>query len=329
MRAVVLAFALVLACGGIALALSMHEPRKEPVPADAGDPLEQFKRERVAKAGCDHDANFDLVDYLIQNKRFELAATAAAAAVKKCGPLGEMRWRLSYSLTQLHRWREATAVTTELINEKPPSPIFWAWRGEDHAGGNQLELALVDFRQSIAYATFDRAAVPALAQIDVLADEPPQRCERARAWRYYVRQLNGGVAREERPGDAACDAGSKGRAKLVRGGNIAVKLGAVKADLALDPSAGTTIISRELAARAGIVPTAPDSTTTMWSQLTMISGQPGHAPTITVGGATAEDVAVLITDDPSVGDGVLGLSFLWHFDIASDAKQVTITAPVL
>jgi aspartyl protease len=328
-RAIVLAFALVLACGGIAVALSMHEPRKEPVPVEAGDPLEQYKRERVAQLGCDHDANFDLVDYLIQNKRFELAATAAAAAVKKCGPLGEMRWRLSFSLTQLHRWREATAVTTELINEKPPSPIFWAWRGEDHAGGNQLELALVDFRQSIAYATFDRAAEPALAQIDVLADEPPQRCERARAWRYYARQLGGMVAREERAGDAACDAGSKGRAKLVRGSNIAVKLGGgVKADLALDPTAGTTILSRELATKAGITPTAADSTTTMWSQLTMISGQPGHAPHITVGGATAEDVSVLITDDPAAGDGVIGLSFLWHFDITSDAKQVTISAPV-
>ena len=327
-RGVLIAVVLVLVCGGVALALSLREPAPPPsVPVDAGDALEGFKRERLAQAPCDHDANFDLVDYLIAQKRFDVAATAAAAAVKRCGPLGQMRWRLSFSLTQLHRWREATAVTSELIAEKPQDTDFWWWRGEDHAGGNQLELALVDFRQSIANSRSPRQAEFALVKLDVLADEPPQRCERARAWRYYARSLGGYYTREERAGDAACDARSRGRAKLPLDGSLTAKLGSIKADLAFDPRAGTTILSRELAKRAGITPTAGDATTTLWAQQVVISGVPAHAPQITVGGATAEDVAVLVTDDPAAGDGVIGLSFLWHFDIATDAKHVTISAP--
>jgi hypothetical protein len=327
-RGAAIAIGLVLVCGGVALALSLRNPGPPPpTPVDAGDALEAYKRERLAQSPCDHDANFDLVDYLIAQKRFDTAAAAAAAAVKRCGPLGQMRWRLSFSLTQLHRWREATAVTSELIAEKPQDTDFWWWRGEDHAGGNQLDLALVDFRQSIANSRIPRQAEFALVKLDVLADEPPQRCERARAWRYYARSLGGYYTREERPGDASCDLRSRGRAKLPFNGSLTAKVGAIKADLAFDPRAGTTILSRDVATRAGITPTTSDPTTTLWSEQLIISGVPAHAPQLTVGGATAEDVAILITDDPAAADGVIGLSFLWHFDIETDAKHVTITAP--
>ena len=87
------------------------------------------------------------------------------------------------------------------------------------------------------------------------------------------------------------------------------------------------ILSRELAERAGIVPTANAQTATLWSEV-RIQAQPGRAAKISIGGATATNVEVAISDDLAVGDdGVIGLSFLWHFDMVREESAVTLSPP--
>lgn len=84
---------------------------------------------------------------------------------------------------------------------------------------------------------------------------------------------------------------------------------------------------REVAERAGIVPSAPGQTATLWQEV-RINGQPARVGKLSLGGATATNVELAISDDLAVGDdGVIGLSFLWHFDVTREENAVTLSPP--
>ena len=99
------------------------------------------------------------------------------------------------------------------------------------------------------------------------------------------------------------------------------------AELILDTRAGTTLISREIAERLQLTPAAAGTTATLWSDV-RLQGQPARVARMAIGGATAANVDLVISDDftPS-DDGVIGLSFLWHLDVANTADGVEIAAP--
>jgi predicted aspartyl protease len=82
----------------------------------------------------------------------------------------------------------------------------------------------------------------------------------------------------------------------------------------VDSRAGTTILSREVAERAGLTPLTEGRTATLWSDV-RLTGQPARVAKMTAGSLSAQNVEVVISDDLAAGDdGVIGLSFLWHFD---------------
>jgi len=159
-------------------------------------------------------------------------------------------------------------------------------------------------------------------------------CEADRAWRYYQRELDGRLDDEarnlvialERAKTCVPERGT-GHGRLAVGRKLHATIGKAKAELMVDPRAGTTIVSRELAERAGLVPTTEGRTATLWTDV-RLQGQPARAERISVGGVTATNVDLVISDDLATGDdGVLGLSFLWHFDFVRDGDQaVTLGA---
>lgn len=308
-------------------------PAKAPTPEKPeGDLLEPHKRERLAKSPCDAEATMDLVDHLMRNRRWQDALEVGSKSLA-CGELGDIKLRILTCYQQLHQWAEAAKVIEPMIAERPRDANAWWWHGEAWRYRDQNELAMIDFRQSLANAYWNRGAIA--VRLFMYAAEPAgAACEADRAWRYYQRELDGRLDDEARNLVAALERGKTcvpergtGRARLLLDKRIRATIGTTTAELLVDPRAGTTILSRELAERAGIVPTTTGQTATLWSEVRILA-QPARAARITMGGATATNVEVAISDDLAVGDdGVIGLSFLWHFDMVREESAVTLTPP--
>ena len=330
-RGLIVAAGALLVTAGVAVFLSTREKKPPPPPPkEEGDLLEKYKRERLAASPCDQQANMDLVEHLMIAKRWQEALDVGLASLEKCGVLGDMKMRVLVCRQQLNQWAEAAVLIEEMIAEHPRDPSPWWWHGETWRYRNQNELAMIDFRQSLANAYWSRGAIA--VRLFMYAAEPAKvPCEADRAWRYYQRELGGGLDDEarnlvvslERAKTCVPERGT-GKARLAFGKPVKVTIGKTTANLLVDPRAGTTIISREVAERAGIQPAADGRTATLWQEV-RIAAQPARVDKITVGGASATNVELAISDDLAAGDdGVIGLSFLWHFDVVREEDALSL-----
>ena len=329
-----------LTAGGAAFLLT--RPTHPPAPPRTGsdDPVQAFQRARLATAPCDAETSMALVDHLIEEARWLDAATFAKASIERCGVIGRMKWRLAYADQQRHDYAETERVTGELITEEPGDSDFWWWRGEARAYAGRSAEALADYRQSLALANGAQAGQFAANRLALPAKAVRATCEADRAWRYYVRGLGGEPTQEMRDEVAAtarartCAAElGTGRETLATHVTVSLSSGAqgdagALGTLDVDPHLGTTLISRELAAKAGLlVADGPRCQATSRGKL--YAGTPVRI-TLRIGSATARAVEVLVTDDmPGDAGGILGLSFLWHFSFAESGATggVTLAPP--
>jgi hypothetical protein len=332
--------ALIVTAGALAVTAAIvtflsTRPSKPPPPPPKAevDMLEKYKRERLAAKPCGEEASIDLVEHLMIERRWQDALDAALASLKSCGELGNMKLRLLQCRQQLHQWSEAALLIDDMIAEAPRDASAWWLHGETWRYRNQNELAMIDFRQSLANAYWSRSAIA--VRLFMYAAEPAKvPCEAYRAWRYHQQELGGRIDDEARNLVAALDRAKTcvpergtGRARLAFDKRIRATIGNTTAELMVDPRAGTTIISREVAERAGIAPTATGHTPTLWQEV-RISAQPARVAKLSIGGATAANVELAISDDLAVGDdGVVGLSFLWHFDMSREEHAVILAPP--
>lgn len=331
-RALIVIVGAALATTGIVVFLSTRPKKVVPPPKPAGDVLETYKRERLAAAPCDEAANIDLVEHLMIQRRWQDALDVALKSLG-CGVLGNMKERILVCRQQLLQWAEAAALIEEMIAEQPRDRDAWWWHGDTWRYRDQNELAMMDFRQSLANAYWSRGSIT--VRLFMYAAEPAKApCEAYRAWRYYERELGGSIDGEARNLVAALDREKTcepqrgtGKGRLVVGKRYKATVGKATAELMVDPRAGTTLISRELAERAGLVPTSTAQTATLWSEV-RINAQPARAPKLTIANLAATSVDVAISDDLATGDdGVVGLSFLWHFDMIREEEAVTLSPP--
>jgi hypothetical protein len=317
----------------IAVFLSTRPKKQPPPPKPEVDALETYKRERLAAKPCDEEANIDLVEYLMIDRRWQPALDVALASLESCGPLGNMKLRVLQCRQQLKQWPEVARLLDDMIAEYPRDSWAWWSHGEAWRYRDENELAMIDFRQSLANAYWNRGALA--VRLFMYAAEPAKvPCEADRAWRYYQQELGGGIDDEARNLVAALDRDKTclpergtGRGRFVFDKRIRATIGKTTAELMVDPRAGTTIISRELAERAGIKPTTTGTTPTLWQEV-RITAQPARVDKLTLGGVTATNVEVAISDALAVGDdGVVGLSFLWHFDLAREENAIMLSPP--
>ena len=321
--------------------LQTRPPPPAPPPASpAGDPLEVFKRERLSASPCDHAAVIDLTEHLMGTARWSDALVVAQRAAVACDMHARLRTHLLVCHQRLNQWAEAGAILEEQLAEDPGDPDLWWRHGESLRYRDQNELAMIDFRQSLANSYYLRRGLGAVRGFMYAAEAVKAPCEAERAWRFYEQTLGGRLDDEARDLVIALDRAKTcvaergtGRARIP-GSNQRVRVTLAgpsgtptTAELILDPRAGTTMISREIAERLQLVPTAAGTTATLWSEV-RLQGQPARVARMAIGSAAAVNVDLVISDDFTTGDdGVIGLSFLWHFDVADTASGVEITAP--
>ena len=336
LRKLMVTVPLVLGFGGVAGWLLTRPPIPPTPPhADAGDPVEALQRARLAKTPCDHETSTALEQNLMDQARWREARDFAAASIAKCGVIDQMKLHLAYCDGKLRDYTDGERVTSELNTETSGDSDFWWWRGEALAYDGKSDAALADDRQSLALSAWWQPGQFAANRIALPATDAHEPCEADRAWRYYVRALSGTPSQDMRDATAAHSrdkscAAQAGSGHAALGARVAVTLVATDASpdavFAVDPQLGTTVISRSFAARAGIEATG-DERVQAESDGKLLTGTPMQL-TLRAGGASAAGVDVLVTDDlPGDAGGILGLSFLWHFDMAPRAGGVIALAP--
>jgi aspartyl protease family protein len=269
----------------------------------------------------------------------EIALADGYRALGRCGISVAPLWRMLALHQKRNEWVSATLLSTILIDDDPRDSDFWWWRGEALANAGHPWPALADYRQSLANASGAQPGGFAVARFGDPAAATGERCEGARAWRFYTHVLGGEMTQEARDGYAALvragtcapDDGQGGARILIDTmsgtGPVPVTIGAATGSFQLDSAAGTSVVSRAFAARAGLAPRSGDHVTTLHGGA-LVSGPPSIAPSIAAAGASAANVDVLISDQlPPGEDGVLGVSFLWHFDVATEGAVVVLTPP--
>lgn len=329
------ALTIVIGGGG---AFLLTRPTTPPPAAklDAGDPVEGFERERLAKEPCEPKTSLALVELLMDAARWQDAKTFASGSIAKCGVIGRMKWYLAHIDQQLHDYPDTERVTGELIAAEPDDSDFWWWRGEALTYDGKPDAALADDRQSLALSDGAQAAQFAAQRIATPAKDAHAMCEADRAWRYYVRTLGGEVTQDMRDETAAhvrektCSA-ELGTGHTVLRGRAKVTLTTAAGDgfatLEVDPRLGSTLISRELAARAGMI--VPDEPIAHATSRGRIYAGVAMRVMLKVEGASARGVDVLITDDlPGDAGGILGLSFLWHFELERLSAESIVISPL-
>lgn len=330
-RTLLVAAGVVAATTGVVIYLQTRPAKAPPPPKVETDPLEKYKRERLTADKCDHKALIELVDYLMDEQRWQPALDVMLQAQEDCGAIGGLKLPMLECREELHHWAEAAVILDSMIADDPRDPKWWWHHGEAWRFRDQHELAMIDFRQALANAYWNRG--PMLVRPFMYAAEGAKApCEAARAWAHYEHELGGRLDDEARDLVAALDRAKTcvpergtGRGTLRTGKKIQVTIGTTTAQLVLDTRAGTTILSREVAERAGLVPTSKGTTATLWSEV-RVQGQPARAPRIATGALAATNVDVVISDDLSPGDdGVLGLSFLWHWMVDRTDDVVTLS----
>jgi hypothetical protein len=332
-RALLVGAGVIAITTGIVVFLQTRPPKVPPPPPPEVDLLEKYKRERLTDHKCDHKRLIELVDYLMDEARWKPALDVMLEAQEDCGEIAGLRLPMLQCRQQLNHWPEAAALLDGMIAENPRDSRLWWQHGEAWRYRDQHELAMVDFRQSLANAYWNRGAM-VVRQFMYAAEGAKAPCEAARAWSHYQYELGGRLDDEARNLVVALDRAKTcepergtGRGTLKTGKKLKVKIGTATAELLLDTRAGTTILSRDLAQRAGLTPTATGTTATLWSEV-RIQGQPARVPRMSVGSLATTNVDVVISDDLAAGDdGVIGLSFLWHWNVSRTDDDVTLTPP--
>ncbi|MFN0252225.1 MAG: retroviral-like aspartic protease family protein [Kofleriaceae bacterium] len=329
-RALLVAVGVIAVTAGIVVYVETRPPKAPPPPPPEVDLLEKYKRERLTAHKCDHKNLIELVDYLMDEARWQPALDVMVQAQEDCGEIAGLKLPMLQCHQRLNQWPQAAAILDGMLVENPRDAQLWWQHGETWRYRDQHELAMIDFRQALANAYWNRGPM-VVRQFMYAAEGAKAPCEAERAWNHYE-YLGGQLDDEARNLIAALDRAKTchpergtGRGMLTSGKKLKVKIGTTTAELLLDTRAGTTILSRDLAQRAGLTPTAKDTTATLWSEV-RIQGQPARVARMSVGALSTTNVDVVISDALAAGDdGVIGLSFLWHWNVVRSADEVTLS----
>ncbi len=325
--------------GLIIVGKGSEKPAKQ---IDAGgdkDPYIQTLRETRDLAPCDQDAVRKLVLELMEQHRYADAVDDASAYFAKCDEFPRLRSNIIYSLHQLGRNAEAIKHETALLTRDPYDSDYWWWRGEDRGRTDEHELALADYRQSIANSDSAGYSKFAVARVLDTAGPANRPCEAVAAIDYFASEHDGRLAQDLVTRARGLDQSSQcSRAKGSGSQNlpapssdnveVKVSIGGVEGTFLIETRCGTTMMSTGFAQLAQVTPRPGPMIETI-AVGAIRKGAPATA-TLVIGGATAPETELLIGDGLPPGvDGVLGISALWKFSLTlrDDDGGLTLDGP--
>jgi len=310
----------------------LPEPEVVIPPPDYGThgPAIRRHRDKLAVDPCNKTVAKQLADRLNRARAYEETVAHVISYEEQCGVWYRLLWGRSYAHRQLRQWDEVGAVTTRLVESEPDDPDFWWWRARARGEAGDLDRAEADLRQSSALGANGYAE---LRFSRYLGDTNP--CGAAFALQRWIEHGDandrGIRKRTQHYVEGGCEA-FEGRGRATIKGDettpvrtVEVTVGEATGTFALDETSGYVVLTKGFAERAGV--RAPAPVDPIYTLGVLLPGTTGIAPSVEVGKAEADLVAIAVVDGlPGTLDGVLGVSFLWRFEVDSDPKQLTIRA---
>ncbi len=312
---------------------SEHEAAMKAAGLEPSDLDYQVKKYRALLKGtpCALGSAVALGERLNQLGAHDSALETVSHFEGQCG----VRPRLWWITLEAHRGKgeldAAVADSTRLIEDRPEDSDFWWWRGEDLDKKGDRVGAESDYRQSMAvYA--DRFAASRFA--DLMMQEG-DRCEGVYALQHLLEENAEAAGSWAEAQLAELHAGVECPPEASRGSvslNVASD-GSVRTEAVVDKrkgrflvhATGYVTVTRAFAEKAGLVASATSVGVRVADHV--VPAQLAVAGEIAVGKSRASHVAVAIVDAlPDGADGLLGLSYLWRFQIERTAHTLELRA---
>ena len=295
---------------------------KPPVIGPAPKPDTSFDDQVIAS--CDPQKIENLVDVYKEERKWAAAIRAGELYQKKCPRHSKLDWDILYAEERLEHWDKAEVIVERLMKEDPTDTDFWWWRGKVRRHLGKHAAAVVDLRQSLSWSTSNSNGVQ-IDHLDKAATEIDRRCEAAFGLRWLANigmELSRSAEREmletyfagdckklDGTGELAWKSEPLKRPKIT--GTINGK----KLTMMIDRNLGTTLVRRsaadklELVLDEGVPPVDVKTPTGIAPGTLAVAA-------VSAGKAKAADVPVAIVEELPEGiDAVIGLSFLWRFDV--------------
>jgi len=107
-------------------------------------------RKQLQDEPCHRGAVVRLGDVMNTAGNHRGTLAMAAKYFRRCGDYKRLLWVTSYAHEQLKQWKEAAAIDTVLIKNRPRDGDFWWWRAKNYKRLGQKREAMADLMQSMA-----------------------------------------------------------------------------------------------------------------------------------------------------------------------------------
>lgn len=299
-------------------------------------------RAEMGREPCDRQKIIQLGEALIQGGDPRGALDEASAFWQRCGAHPRLLWVTHAAHARLSEHAAALADVDQLIAADPDNKDFHVWRGHVQEAAQNVDGAIADFEKALHLS-------PRLQQIPLnvaaLYERTGRTCEALMAVEEYLihypdlRTSDGirqRLARLDRAGGCGQRAGT-GRARLKVSSDASRVMcspridGKAAGSFIVDTAASVVVLSRRVADRLGLVAAQPGIRVATAGGIRTV--YPVVLDRVEVQGAVAPHVVAAISDELPAGiDGLLGLSFLKHFEVHMDAQagflEMVSRAPV-
>jgi hypothetical protein len=308
--------------------------RPTPVVQGPSDPNAITDMEKQVVASCDPKRITGLLELMNTEGKHRAAVRAGESFQKSCKRFQALDHDILYAREALEQWAEAETITDRLLHEDPNDNDYWWWRGKVRRHVGKHEGAIIDLRQSLAHSTSNSNGVQ-IDHLDKASTALERRCEAAFGLRWLaVIGVNLHSRAEAEMQEMYFGADCKKldgtgefswKAEAISKPKGAAKIAGKPASVMIGRRLGTTLGRREVAEKLGL---ALGDTVEVMTPTGLGTGALAYA-TVEVGTAKAAEVPLVVVETlPEGVDAVLGLGFLWRFDVqlSDDGETFNATA---
>jgi clan AA aspartic protease (TIGR02281 family) len=309
------------------------------VPADSAIPSEALLRLeptlrtialRLNTDPCNRTLSFEVTSGLLQNADYASVIRLGQSLRSKCGPNQDLLASIYTAQVLINDYVNAETTADDMVTAFPAAPTAYGWRSMAREKNGNLSGAYADMRVELSLFP-DPKTIPlrSFYELAHLADGAGNPCEAIAVLRDYVaydalnrqtQQISAMTSDWQKKGACPPQTGA-GTALLhydPRSGAIIlpVEINGIVAKMAIDTGATRTVLTEDLASRAGIA-----HNDQVGAMITTANGQiwaaSGRAKTVALGGARLNNVPVFVQKMGFGGgiEGLLGLSFLGNFQV--------------